>query len=203
MRVTRPTKLLHARPRHADSGAAVMSEETTVRSVIGLRSRSGSRSRRYRDNPSRPLRSKKPRPGRVKIFYTRCFPQTSRHSPGCRPDGLASIGRETTRNGSPAAAVMPDQCVGRAVVLQVQARPSDLPTLGTMRWASTLPNSTPHWSNESMFQITPCVKTLCSYRAMSLPRTFRVSGFRRRGRSMAGCLRRRGAARARPWCPRP
>jgi hypothetical protein len=33
---------------------------------------------------------------------------------------------------------------------------------GTIRWASTLPSSTPHWSNESMFQITPCVKTLCS-----------------------------------------
>jgi hypothetical protein len=33
---------------------------------------------------------------------------------------------------------------------------------GTIRWASTLPSSTPHWSNESMFQIAPCVKTLCS-----------------------------------------
>ena len=28
-----------------------------------------------------------------------------------------------------------------------------------MRWASTLPSSTPHWSKESMFQMTPWVKT--------------------------------------------
>jgi hypothetical protein len=26
----------------------------------------------------------------------------------------------------------------------------------------TLPSSTPHWSKESMFQIAPCVNTLCS-----------------------------------------
>ena len=45
-----------------------------------------------------------------------------------------------------------------------------------IRWASTLPNSTPHWSNESIFQITPCVKTACSYSATSLPS---VSGVRR------------------------
>src|SRR5262249_17158527 len=31
-----------------------------------------------------------------------------------------------------------------------------------IRWASTLPNSTPHWSNESTFQIAPGVKTECS-----------------------------------------
>ncbi len=31
-----------------------------------------------------------------------------------------------------------------------------------MRLASTLPNSTPHWSKESIFQTAPCVKTLCS-----------------------------------------
>ena len=37
-----------------------------------------------------------------------------------------------------------------------------LSSSGTMRCASTLPSSTPHWSNESMFQITPWVKTLCS-----------------------------------------
>ena len=28
--------------------------------------------------------------------------------------------------------------------------------------ASTFPSSTPHWSNESMPQITPWVNTLCS-----------------------------------------
>src|SRR5262249_54768674 len=33
---------------------------------------------------------------------------------------------------------------------------------GTMRAASTFPSSTPHWSKESMPQIAPCVKTLCS-----------------------------------------
>src|SRR5437773_2805250 len=33
---------------------------------------------------------------------------------------------------------------------------------GMMRCASTLPSSTPHWSNESMFQIVPWVKTECS-----------------------------------------
>ena len=38
-----------------------------------------------------------------------------------------------------------------------------------MRWASTLPSSTPHWSNELMSQIAPWVKTLCSYSATSLP----------------------------------
>src|SRR6266536_420622 len=37
-----------------------------------------------------------------------------------------------------------------------------LSSSGIMRWANTLPSSTPHWSNESMFQITPWVKTLCS-----------------------------------------
>ena len=37
-----------------------------------------------------------------------------------------------------------------------------LSSSGTIRCASTLPSSTPHWSKESMFQITPCVKTLCS-----------------------------------------
>ena len=33
---------------------------------------------------------------------------------------------------------------------------------GMMRWASTLPSSTPHWSNELIFQMVPCVKTACS-----------------------------------------
>ena len=42
-------------------------------------------------------------------------------------------------------------------------------------WASTLPNSTPHWSKESMFQIAPCVNTECSYRATSLPNVAGVS----------------------------
>src|SRR6266851_2384902 len=44
-----------------------------------------------------------------------------------------------------------------------------------MRRASTLPSSTPHWSNESMCQTAPWVKTLCSYRATSLPRAAGVS----------------------------
>ena len=33
---------------------------------------------------------------------------------------------------------------------------------GMIRFASTLPSSTPHWSNESIPQIVPWVKTLCS-----------------------------------------
>ena len=33
---------------------------------------------------------------------------------------------------------------------------------GTIRCASTLPSSTPHWSKELMPQTVPCVKTLCS-----------------------------------------
>ena len=73
---------------------------------------------------------------------------------------------------------------------------------GTMRLASTLPSSTPHWSNESMSQIAPWVKTLCSYSATSLPE--------RRGRqpldagscSSGGC--RRTSVRHEPSaCPRP
>src|SRR5437899_307911 len=37
-----------------------------------------------------------------------------------------------------------------------------LSSSGMMRCASCFPSSTPHWSNESMCQITPCVNTLCS-----------------------------------------
>src|SRR5947209_841411 len=44
-----------------------------------------------------------------------------------------------------------------------------------IRCARTLPSSTPHWSNESIFQITPCVNTECSYRATSLPKVSGVS----------------------------
>src|SRR6516164_1711434 len=50
-----------------------------------------------------------------------------------------------------------------------------LSSSGMMRWASTLPNSTPHWSKESMSQMAPWVKTLCSYRATSLPSVSGVS----------------------------
>src|SRR5205807_4857207 len=35
---------------------------------------------------------------------------------------------------------------------------------GTMRLASILPSSTPHWSKLFTFQIVPWVNTLCSYR---------------------------------------
>src|SRR3546814_15737834 len=38
-----------------------------------------------------------------------------------------------------------------------------------VRFASTLPSSTPHWSKESMFQTTTCTTTLCSYSATSAP----------------------------------
>src|SRR5213078_3753385 len=44
-----------------------------------------------------------------------------------------------------------------------------LSSSGMIRWASTLPSSTPHWSNESTSQIAPWVNTLCSYSATSFP----------------------------------
>ena len=37
-----------------------------------------------------------------------------------------------------------------------------LSSSGMMRWASTLPSSTPHWSNELICQMAPWVKTECS-----------------------------------------
>src|SRR5258705_4514005 len=40
-----------------------------------------------------------------------------------------------------------------------------LSSSGMMRWARTLPSSTPHSSNESISQIVPCVNTQCSYNA--------------------------------------
>src|SRR5215469_7245483 len=54
-----------------------------------------------------------------------------------------------------------------------------LSSSGIIRFASTLPSSTPHWSNELIFQMVPCTKTLCSYSAMSLPS---VSGVKRSAR---------------------
>ena len=53
---------------------------------------------------------------------------------------------------------------------------------GMMRWASTLPSSTPHWSNELICQMAPWVNAECSYRATSLPKTAGVS------RSVIGCF---------------
>ena len=41
--------------------------------------------------------------------------------------------------------------------------------------ARILPSSTPHWSNESMSQITPCTNTACSYNATSAPVGWRGS----------------------------
>ena len=46
---------------------------------------------------------------------------------------------------------------------------ASLSSSGMICWASTFPSSTPHWSNESMSQIAPWVKTLCSYSATSFP----------------------------------
>ena len=64
-------------------------------------------------------------------------------------------GVDTRPAGSAVAAhgraVAPDQRVRRAVVREVGLRPRF--ELGAIRCASTLPSSTPHWSNESMFQI--------------------------------------------------
>lgn len=39
---------------------------------------------------------------------------------------------------------------------------------GSMALASCLPSSTPHWSNELMSQMIPCVKILCSYSAANI-----------------------------------
>uniref|UniRef100_A0A182UKM7 Uncharacterized protein n=1 Tax=Anopheles melas TaxID=34690 RepID=A0A182UKM7_9DIPT len=41
----------------------------------------------------------------------------------------------------------------------------------SIAFASCLPSSTPHWSNEFTSQMTPCVKILCSYIAISAPST--------------------------------
>jgi hypothetical protein len=46
---------------------------------------------------------------------------------------------------------------------------SSLVNSGRISLASCLPNSTPHWSKLKMFQITPCTKILCSYKAIRLP----------------------------------
>src|SRR5439155_1638235 len=61
----------------------------------------------------------------------------------------------------------------RALVEESWERGGSDPSLssGTMRAASVLPSSTPHWSKESMFQIVPIVNTLCSYNAISSPST--------------------------------
>ena len=55
-------------------------------------------------------------------------------------------------------------CRGRA---RARRRPA---ARGRSAWRATLPSSTPHWSKESMPQIAPWVKTLCSYSATSEPR---------------------------------
>mmetsp|Transcript_17542 Transcript_17542/g.45006 ORF Transcript_17542/g.45006 Transcript_17542/m.45006 type:complete len:211 (+) Transcript_17542:297-929(+) len=46
---------------------------------------------------------------------------------------------------------------------------------GKIFFASSLPSSTPHWSNELISHRIPCVKILCSYMAMSAPRVRGVS----------------------------
>ena len=59
------------------------------------------------------------------------------------------------------AAVAADQRVGRAVVARASA-PRSACSSGMIATASALPSSTPHWSKESIPQIAPWVKTLCS-----------------------------------------
>ena len=61
----------------------------------------------------------------------------------CRSCGSAGSARWSSCRDSAAARALP-------------------PSSGMIRCASTFPSSTPHWSNESMFQITPCVNTMCS-----------------------------------------
>ena len=62
--------------------------------------------------------------------------------------------------------VAANQGVGGAVVGELGLGVG-LRARGRSACASTLPSSTPHWSNESMPQIAPWVKTLCSYSATS------------------------------------
>ena len=74
---------------------------------------------------------------------------------------------------------------------------------GMMAAANTLPSPTPHWSNESMFQMTPCVKTLCSYTgaAISLPSVSGVSCSARM--TLLGRLPSNVRCGTTPACPRP
>ena len=62
---------------------------------------------------------------------------------------------------APGLAVAADQRVGRAVVARARGSSSACSS-GMIATASALPSSTPHWSKESIPQIAPWVKTLCS-----------------------------------------
>ena len=78
-----------------------------------------------------------------------------------RQDIERAIEPSSHQAGSLELAIAPDQRVGRAVMLEL-AVPQALSSSGTIFWASALPSSTPHWSKESICQIVPWVKTLCS-----------------------------------------
>ena len=129
-------------------------------------------------------------------------------SRACNAGAVNSSGthgiREASHIASPSllvlgGAVAPDQGVGRRVVGE-RARPTY--SSGMIRLASTLPSSTPHWSNELMFHSTPCVNTVlveCDQRAEYPRRQLLERGSSR----TAGCPGTRGAGRASPACPRP
>ena len=109
---------------------------------------------RHRRAPA-PLATAPPRPARrARARRVRCGERDDRAR--ARDSRYGVLGPAL-----PPAAVAANQRVRRGVVRRAPARPrSRAPA--TMRCASTLPSSTPHWSNESMSQIAPCVNTLCS-----------------------------------------
>ena len=78
-----------------------------------------------------------------------------------------------------------------------------LSSSGMMRCASTLPSSTPHWSNESMPQIVPCGEDDVLIERDQLAERLRRQLRRPGWYSTDGCLRTPGAAPANPECPRP
>ena len=78
---------------------------------------------------------------------------------GSFPRREAGVPEETP---SPAAYFSERYFRMSAFVLESCLRSPSPESSGMMRWARTLPSSTPHWSKESMSQIAPCTKTLCS-----------------------------------------
>src|SRR5919201_6047047 len=100
-----------------------------------------------------------------------------RNEPGMRPHPL-QLGFEVGDLGTHRAASLRIRYRRMSAFVELSwasAGPVALSSSGMMRWASTLPSSTPHWSNESTSQIAPWVNTLCSYSATSLPSVSGVS----------------------------
>src|SRR5438552_2846992 len=60
-----------------------------------------------------------------------------------------------------------------------------------IRWASTLPSSTPHWSNESMCQMVPCVKTLYEHSVFTQGTIWHIDSFDQWGVELGKVLAQR------------